>query len=110
MKSRQVDGLILAAATRKDPLVDQCIEQGIPLVLVNRTVDKHNVAAVINDDELGIDLAVAHLVELGHEKIAYVGGPQPTSTGYSRYRAFLKTAKRAGISIERELIANAREF
>ncbi|HIE71699.1 MAG TPA: LacI family transcriptional regulator, partial [Planctomycetes bacterium] len=110
MKAHQVDGLILAAATRKDPLVDQCIDQGIPLVLVNRTVDKHNVAAVINDDELGIDLAVAHLVELGHEKIAYIGGPQRTSTGYTRYRAFLKTIKKARISIDRALVVNAREF
>jgi LacI family transcriptional regulator len=110
MKARQVDGLILAAANRIDPLVDECIEQGIPLVLVNRTVDKHNVAAVINDDELGIDLAVAHLVELGHKKIAYIGGPQRTSTGYARYRAFLKTAKRAGLKIDRKLVANAREF
>ena len=110
MTARHVDGLILAVANRKDPFVDQCIEQGIPLVLVNRTVDKHNVAAVINDDELGIDLAVAHLVELGHRKIAYIGGPQRTSTGYARYRAFLKTAKKAGIVIDRELAINAGEF
>lgn len=110
MTARQVDGLILAAANRKDPLVDQVIEQGIPLVLVNRTVDKHNVAAVINDDELGIDLAVGHLVGLGHRQIAYIGGPQRTSTGYARYRAFLKTAKKAGIELDRDLTINAREF
>ena len=110
MTARQVDGLILAAANRKDPLVDRCIDQGIPLVLVNRTVDKHNVTAVINDDELGIDLAVGHLAELGHRQIAYIGGPQRTSTGYARYRAFLKTAKKAGITIDRDLITNAREY
>ena len=110
MQARQVDGLILAAANRKDPLVDQCVDQGIPLVLVNRTVDKHNVAAVINDDELGIDLALAHLVELGHREIAYIGGPQRTSTGYARYRAYLKSAKKAGLKIDRQLVINAREF
>ena len=110
MKARQVDGLILAAANRKDPLVEQCIEQGIPLVLVNRTIDKHNVAAVINDDELGIDLAVEHLVGLGHRQIAFIGGPRRTSTGYTRYRAFLKTVKKARITIDRDLIVNADEF
>ncbi len=110
MTARQVDGLILAAANRKDPLVDQCIDQSIPLVLVNRTVDKHNVTAVINDDELGIDLAVGHLVELGHRQIAYIGGPQRTSTGYARYHAFLKMAKKAGITIDRDLITNAGEY
>ncbi len=110
MKARQVDGLILAAANRKDQLVDSCIDQGIPVVLVNRSVEKHNVSAVINDDELGIDVAFQHLVDKGHREIAYIGGPQRTSTGYTRYRAFMKSAKKAGINIDRELVINAREF
>jgi len=110
MKARHVDGLILADAKRKDPIVDECIEQGIPLVLVNRTVDKHNVAAVINDDELGITLALEHLKELGHERIAYVGGPQSTSTGYVRYRTFLGASKRIGLEVDRDLVANAKAY
>ena len=99
MKARQIDGLILATARRKDPIVNDCIEEGIPLVLVNRTVDNHNVAAVINDDELGIELALKHLIELGHRCIAYIGGPQNTSTGYTRYRTFLKMSKKLEITI-----------
>ena len=70
MKTRRVDGLIIAAARRKDPIVDECVELAIPLILVNRTVDKHNVAAVINDDELGIELRLEHLQTLGHRRIA----------------------------------------
>jgi len=110
MKARQVDGLILAAARRRDPIVNECIEQGIPLVLVNRTVDRHNVAAVINDDELGIALALEHLTELGHDRIAYVGGPQNTSTGYLRYRTFLKVSKKIGLETDRHLVANAKAY
>ena len=110
MKARQVDGLIIAAARRKDAIVDECVEQAIPLVLVNRTVDRHNVAAVINDDELGIELALEHLTELGHRRIAYVGGPQNTSTGYARYRTFLKSSKKLGLEIDRDLVANAKDY
>jgi LacI family transcriptional regulator len=110
MKARQIDGLILAAARRKDPIVNDCIEEGIPLVLVNRTVDTHNVAAVINDDELGIELALKHLIELGHRCIAYIGGPQNTSTGYTRYRTFLKISKKIGLPVDRDLIVNAKAY
>jgi len=110
MKARQIDGLILAAARRKDPIVNDCIEEGIPLVLVNRTVDNHNVAAVINDDELGIELALKHLIELGHRCIAYIGGPQNTSTGYTRYRTFLKMLKTFGLPVDRDLIVNAKAY
>jgi LacI family transcriptional regulator len=110
MKARQIDGFILAAARRKDLIVNDCIEEGIPLVLVNRTVDTHNVAAVINDDELGIELALKHLMELGHRCIAYIGGPQNTSTGYTRYQTFLKTSKKFGLPVDRDLITNAKAY
>lgn len=110
MRARDVDGLILATAKRRDPVIDTCVEQGIPLVLVNRTVSRHNVTAVINDDELGIELALTHLKALGHERIAYIGGPQSTSTGYVRHHAFDKTAKQFGIPVDKALIANATAF
>jgi LacI family transcriptional regulator len=110
MRARDVDGLIMATAKRRDPVIDACVEEGIPLVLVNRTVSQHNVAAVINDDELGIELALAHLIELGHSRIAYIGGPQSTSTGYVRYQAFIKCARRSGLDVDRKLIVNASEF
>ena len=110
MNTRRVDGLIIAAARRKDPVVDDCVALGIPLVLVNRTVDKHHVAAVINDDELGIELALDHLRGLGHRRIAYVGGPQNTSTGYTRYRTFVSLRKRYGLAPDRELAVNAGDY
>ncbi|HSG64105.1 MAG TPA: LacI family DNA-binding transcriptional regulator [Gammaproteobacteria bacterium] len=110
MRARDVDGLILATAKRRDPVVGTCVEQGIPLVLVNRTVSQHNVAAVINDDELGIELALEHLRALGHERIAYIGGPQSTSTGYVRYHAFLKRATGLGAGLDKALIVNATAF
>jgi LacI family transcriptional regulator len=65
---------------------------------------------VINDDELGIELALAHLTQLGHRHIAYIGGPQSTSTGYVRYHAFLNGAKKLGLNVDRKLITNAKAF
>lgn len=108
--SRRVDGLILATAHREDPVVTECLEQDTPLVLVNRSIDDPSVSAVINDDEVGIRLALEHLIELGHRDIAYVGGPQNTSTGYARYRAFAKMARALGLNPDKALVVNARSF
>ncbi len=110
MRARQVDGLILATAHRKDPIVDACIAQEVPLVLVNRTVDKRGVSAVINDDHRGIRLALQHLLELGHRRIAYIGGPQNTSTGYARYRGFLAATRETSLKADRDLIVNGKSF
>ena len=92
MKSRHIDGLILATARIEDPIVNACVDEQLPVVLVNRTTDSHDVTEIINNDELGIELAVSHLLELGHTKLAFLGGPPDTSTGRDRHRAFEKNA------------------
>lgn len=107
---RSVDGLILATAHRLDSVVNACIEEHIPLVLVNRTIDAHSVTAVINDDEHGIGLAVSHLVELGHKSIAYLGGPQDTSTGHDRYRAFKKLMRIGTFQSHDDLVLHCNVF
>jgi LacI family transcriptional regulator len=98
MIARRVDGLILATALRRDPLVDECVADEIPLVLVNRTVERADVSSVTSDDGLGTRLAVAHLAGIGHRRIGYLAGPQELSTGFARRRGFLRGARQAGLS------------
>ena len=110
LQSRQIDGLILATAHRRDPVVEACVASGTPLVLVNRMLARTDVAAVVNDDELGIRLALEHLTGLGHRRIGYVGGPPSTSTGYDRHRAFLTVMRALGLELDTDLVLNARAF
>lgn len=111
MLARRVDGLILATARRKDSAIDRCIAEDIPLVLINRTIGKEStVPSVVNDDARGIGLTVAHLVGLGHRRIAHVAGPQSLSTGVERQRGFLAAMKRAGLKADPQLIAVAGAY
>ena len=110
MNSRHVDGLILATALRIDTVVDSAIEEGIPIVLVNRKVDRNDVSSVTIDDSIGIRLAINHLVELGHTQIAYIGGPTNTSTGQDRYLEFRQTLKEGKLSSSPKLIRNCDAF
>jgi LacI family transcriptional regulator len=84
LRLRQVDGWISAVATLHDPHLDG---SGMPMVLLNRQ-DEEGTPAVVGDDRDGIAQAVAHLVRLGHRRIAYVAGPQALSTGRARHRAY----------------------
>jgi len=110
MKARNIDGLIMATAHTRDPIVDACIDEQVPVVLVNRTVDSHDVTAVINNDELGIRAAIAHLVELGHQRIAFLGGPESTSTGRDRREAFEKQGKSGSFEYDPNLVRNCDAF
>lgn len=98
--ARQVEGLLLAAVTRDDPLVDYCIAQRLPAVLVNRSEARRRLSSVVSDDALGMQLAVDHLMDLGHRAIAQIGGPESTSTGYNRHRGFLAAIAARGLAPE----------
>ncbi|WP_218035983.1 MULTISPECIES: LacI family DNA-binding transcriptional regulator [Sphingobium] len=97
LATRQIEGLILATVQRDDPVVDFCLEQGIPAVLVNRAEEKRRLSAVVSDDALGMQLAVDHVVELGHRKIAHLAGPDSVSTGHLRRRAFYGAMEQHGL-------------
>jgi len=88
MRGRAIEGMIISTARREDRIVDECIANDIPFVLVNRTVDHDGVSAVIVEEDHGVRSVIDHLVGLGHMRIAHVSGPQHSSTGFGRARAF----------------------
>jgi len=97
MLERQVDGLLLATSRRRDQVVEELIDAEVPFVLVNRTVDRGRVAAVIPDDHAGMALAVDHLHDLGHRAIGHVSGPTITSSGARRAAGFLAALRALGL-------------
>ena len=73
--SQQVDGVILCSPRAGDAELS-AIAHDTNIVLVNRAAE--GIPGVTYDNEDGMRQAVAHLVALGHRKLAWVGGP-PTS-------------------------------
>jgi LacI family transcriptional regulator len=55
--------------------LERMIKRGIPVVLVDRGSGSPNRCSVSVDDVLGGRLAAQHLLECGHRRIAFVGGP-----------------------------------
>lgn len=105
--SRGVDGIIYAAAFREDSVVDLCKKQGVPLVLVNRVVDKGDVDTVKVDDTLGIRMAVDHLIDLGHRKIGFIAGPKNISVSHIRLGAFTQTMADRDLPVPSQRIVEA---
>jgi LacI family transcriptional regulator len=110
MQRRRVDGLILATARREYPITERLVEAGVPVVLVNRVSDNPAVGSVSGDDHAGIGLAVKHLAELGHRRIAHVAGTQAVSTGLGRYHAFMAWMLSLGLELDHDLIVFADWF
>jgi LacI family transcriptional regulator len=110
MLSRQVDGVVLLTSHLRDPIVDELITSRVPLILIGRTVEDPRVSSVVSDDVAGMAMAVDHLLQLGHTRIAFIGGPQHVSTGRRRYEGYLLGHRLAGLSPVSTLVEFADSF
>ena len=106
LRLRQVDGWISAVPTLTEQLFE---DTDGPLVLLNRQ-DEAGTPAVVGDDSAGIAQSIAHLVELGHRRIAYLAGPQTISTGINRYSAYLATLAAHGLERDDTIVRFAASF
>jgi LacI family transcriptional regulator len=110
LRSRQVEGLIVATARVDHPLMAQLQREGVVMVMVNRRPEGVDVPSITPDDAAGVELAIRHLAELGHTRIAHVAGPQTTSTGVSRARAFHSTVQYLGLDDDPALVTTATHW
>ena len=110
LRGRGVDGLIVASAQRRDPTLAEVVEDGLPLIAVNRMPDRRDISAVVNDERAGIGAVVDHLAGLGHRRIAHIAGPQALSTGFARCKAFRACVAARGLDRDPDLIVTATRF
>lgn len=100
--NRGVDGLILSTARDGDDFPDELNKRGVPYVLALRT-DHHSLSAV-GDDRLGGYLATRHLLDLGHQRIGVIAGPDYASSSTGRVGGYRQALAEASISVDPALI------
>lgn len=99
LRRKRVDGLVLSTATIDDPNLPELLYSSIPFVLVSRLSQGLGVPYVVGDDKAGARLAVEHLIQLGHERIAFIGGPANVQSSRDRMEAYQEVLKEHGLTI-----------
>jgi len=69
-------------------------------VLVDSRAPSRGQCSVAVDDVLGGELALTHLLDIGHEQIAYIGGPPTLRQVADRREGALRALRRAGRDAE----------
>ncbi|WP_244930952.1 LacI family DNA-binding transcriptional regulator [Nocardioides sp. W7] len=75
LQQQRVQGVLVTPVEPESPLLDEVRRRGTPLVIVDRTRDDETFCSVAVDDRLGGRLAIEHLVDRGHTRVAFIGGP-----------------------------------
>jgi LacI family transcriptional regulator len=101
LRARGIDGFLVATARWEDDLLAELATAATPAVLLNRNTASAQLPYVGADERTGVRQAVDHLVALGHRHIAYLAGPQDTSTGRERAAAFRQAVRQHALPTAR---------
>ena len=93
----RVDGVLVADLRVDDPRPKALVEFGLPAVTLGRPAGRRRMPAVVLDDRPGVVAAVEHLVDLGHRRIAFVGGPDEFLHARNRREAWRATLEAFGL-------------
>lgn len=99
LRSLQVELLIVAPGleTELPELIAHAQDASPVTVLVDRVPDGSPISSVSVDQTRGINLALAHLYELGHRRLVHASGPMTTRTGRERCEAFAASVGEMGL-------------
>lgn len=92
---QRVAGIVMLQFGGDREILDEVIPDGTPVVVVSSTEPRVDSVGV--DERVGVALAVRHLAELGHERIAYATGPLiEERTNLARYESFSRACRETG--------------
>ena len=100
LSSMTVNAFVLTQTHHDDPRLAYLAERGTPAVAFGRpwgAEDDHHWVDV--DGAAGTALAVDHLVERGHGRIAFLGWPQGSDVGDDRRGGWVRAMQRHGLGL-----------
>lgn len=105
LASRRTDGAVFVVSRVQQRVAQRLRTLGVPLVAVDPVgLSSEEVPSIGCTNWAGGFAATEHLLELGHRRIAVIGGPQEMMCSQERIAGYEAAMGRAGIPVSRSLI------
>ena len=102
--ARGVDGIIVFAGRLSDAKLRRYANE-VSVVVTGRQLRAKGLSSLQIDDRQGAMLAVRHLLELGHRRIAFINGSENHPDAIERLGGYRKALEEAGIEFDPKLVA-----
>lgn len=107
MLENRVGGILLCPVSASSTeTVERVNKLGIPIVVGIRELPNLKCDYVGLDYKTGAQMAVSHLINKGHKRIALIGGIADSTTWTERFDGYVKAHQDANIPIDEKLILN----
>jgi LacI family transcriptional regulator len=105
LRAKQVDGVLVDGLVLPSERITRFVRDGLPIVCLDRDIDSTLVPLVQVDNRLGARLATAHLLDLGHIRIAHVAGAPELRISEERVEGYREAHAAVGIQPYPGLVA-----
>jgi LacI family transcriptional regulator len=104
LRANRVDGIIFISTSRSSHVTSWALNQGIPVVAVDRDPGDPRADVVMVDNEGGGYAAARHLIDLGHRHIGCITGPAGLPSSEQRVVGYRRALREFGITSESSLV------
>jgi LacI family transcriptional regulator len=103
---RRAEGVIVIASWvfEETNLLADIEKNNVPIVIVGRDLTARRITSVLVDNHAGGALAMRHLVDLGHRRIAVIRGPDEMFDSEPRWQGIRDEAHAAGLQLDNRLV------
>jgi LacI family transcriptional regulator len=103
LMARRVDGLIVLAGRLSNQAIQAYAGQ-VPVVVVGRDLKAPRLFSLEVDNTTGGRLATQHLIDCGHERIAFIAGDPTHADGLDRQAGYRAALEEAGLRYDPALV------
>jgi DNA-binding LacI/PurR family transcriptional regulator len=104
LRQHRVDALLVVSSRAGDLYQQVLPELQEPLVVINAHAHGPNTISVRSDTALGARMATEHLLDLGHRRVAFIGGPAASQSSSERRSGYLGALQAAGLRPDHRLL------
>lgn len=104
------DGLVILAPNIHSDLVETVKLENFPAVATSADAMVLGIPTVDSDNDMGIVLAVEHLISLGHRRIAHLAGTMGQTSSIIRRDAFFCVMARHGLEVPDQYVLEPGYF
>lgn len=106
LESEAIDGLIAAPVHESNPRLEKMIENGMPVVCVDRGLTEANVDLVCVNNEESSYNAINYLIQRGYKRIGHVGGLPTIPSSKARETGYCRALLENGLEVLENLVVN----
>jgi DNA-binding LacI/PurR family transcriptional regulator len=106
LNDKRVEAMVIASSDPEGRYIRQLVDQGMPIVLIDRKVKGVDTDVVVEDNYNTAYLLTKHLIDNGHRKIAAVNASLAISAGMERFEGFKAALQHHKIPLDQRYVLN----